>query len=206
MIKINLLPHKVEKLKKGLGKEEYIYFGIGVLVLVLVIGSYLTLSFLDSSKKKEIEELKREQARLAVVFKEIKELERIKKDADDKINTVQRLDKGRKDLITILDELNSALPQKVWLVNLRQESDRFFIEGYASDSNLVSMFMKNMETTGKFQRVDLSGVSQEDISKIRVQRFSISTNWKIPEQSVKTVSQPSPQGQPAPQPSPQGKK
>ena len=138
MIKINLLPHRVEKIKKGLGREELIYIGIGALTLLIVSVSFALIFFFDSAKKKETQTLKKEQARLTLVTKEIQELQKVQKEADERLAVIKKLNQGRKDIVKVLDELNGALPPKVWLTSLKQDKDRFSIEGYASDSNFIS--------------------------------------------------------------------
>ena len=91
MIKINLLPHRVEKIKKGLGREELIYIGIGALTLLIVSVSFALIFFFDSAKKKETQTLKKEQARLTLVTKEIQELQKVQKEADERLAVIKKL-------------------------------------------------------------------------------------------------------------------
>jgi Tfp pilus assembly protein PilN len=117
MIEINLLPQSMRRRRRGPGlrKELLLPVGIvgGIIIIILAVTllQRMTLNSLDR-KMKMVEE---ERQQYANELEEIKRLESLRGELQTRMQTVTRLDGRRKIWVEILEDLDSRLPDYVWL-------------------------------------------------------------------------------------------
>jgi type IV pilus assembly protein PilN len=55
----------------------------------------------------------------------------------------------------MLDELANKIPEKIWLLELKQTGNSLELVGAALDNKFVSKFMSDLESSPYFSKVDL---------------------------------------------------
>jgi len=186
MIRINLLK---EEPKAPIVKEEEAVRErkpfpmtslLGLFVIVAVALGYL-----------QFNALKKERNLLNVAEEEKNKL----KDVLSKLDTVQ----GQQDLIlrkidlinqlkaqqgiavSILDEISKQIPQWVWLTEVTFSRQQIQIRGRATDNNMISDYIYNLETSPYFTNVDLKSTTRRQVRGDEYYDFSLSAMYVIPQ-------------------------
>lgn len=140
MIKINLLGEEGAP-DNSAQKAIAVY----VLSILLLIGiCYVIRSSFTSDIQRltlEIEDKNRELEELKKKTQEVKDLEAKEAEYNNKIAVIANLKKSKIGPVRVLDDLNIAIPERAWLMRLREESGVLSIDGRALDSVTVSDFI-----------------------------------------------------------------
>ena len=173
MIRINLLPVRAAQ------KKEMIRAQMSILVLSLLAVSvacgaeYFRMMSKIDSKKAEISAV---ESQINQLKKEIGEVSRYKKlqaDLKKKLEILQVLKDGRSGPVHLLDELNHALPDKLWLTDYSVSGDGVNIAGIAVDENVVANFMERLGASSYYGDVELKGISQLVMNNVKLQKFTL---------------------------------
>ncbi|MFN0061978.1 MAG: PilN domain-containing protein [Myxococcaceae bacterium] len=120
MIRINLLPVRQGK-KRELGKQ-WLVLG-GVLVLGTLIGNalwYTSRASVASNKHQELKQRQQRNAELEKVIGEVTNINKRKKEVEDKLKVLGDLRKSRSGPVRMLDALAIATPRKVWVTRFEE--------------------------------------------------------------------------------------
>jgi type IV pilus assembly protein PilN len=146
MIRINLLPFRVQIRKENV--RQFISVYLLSVLFVLVSISYLwirqnnQISVLDGRLK----ELTREADSYARYEKILQELMRKKEIIETKRRVIQDLQKDRDRLVRILALMSISLPaERVWFEKLLQSGSSITVEGIALSNETIAEFMRNLE-------------------------------------------------------------
>ncbi len=174
MIKINLLPYR-----DILRKQTIITHAVvAVLVVAMVVVTTTAVDLFMRSKIKHI------RTNIARVEKEIssnkvslEEIDKLKKEKEVYARQFQIIENLRKDKggpVRILDELTKIIPDKMWILTLKQTANSVELVGVAVENKLISKFMTELEESPYFKKVDLissemktesAGKSKEKLNK-----------------------------------------
>ncbi|MBI3782586.1 MAG: PilN domain-containing protein [Deltaproteobacteria bacterium] len=162
MIHINLLP--VKEAQRAIGRRRQISVGalsIAVAVLMMVIPFMLQsrrMSHLDA----EMDDLQAQVAKLESQAKEVKDLDKKRTDLKAKLKIIDDLKRKRVGPVRILEDLGSATPEKLWLVEFTDVAGNATITGMALDNQTIAEFMRSLQGSKYFFDVDLVETSQTD--------------------------------------------
>ena len=163
MIKINLNPEKKKtKFKKkgisfkapsiSLPKQNVIYIGIPLAVVIISIGYYFDLQFQikDLQNKKRTLLIEKTKYRMAkrqidILKSKIKEAEIMKDDVSIKINIYQKLAKEKRDFGKILYAISVSVPDGIWLTHLSIARNDSRLKGYTFDPQYITIFYQNLK-------------------------------------------------------------
>ena len=179
MIRINLLPYRERKRKKTVLREVLLLSGL-LLLFFLILGSvYL---YLEGSAADIARQLKDAEARLAVLNKQVGDLEKFnkdKKDVEQKLAVIQILDGSRLMPVQMLEELYPLVPVKdMWLEKLSQTEGELRLEGMARNNDVVARFMKDLEKASFSQSIDLLGTKEKEVAGLKLQQFALACALK----------------------------
>ena len=96
-----------------------------------------------------------------------------KRDLDQKIATIKKLNDQRSGPVKLLDEFTYMVPLKAWITAYREANKQLTLEGMAVDGSTVSDFVDNLRASKFFQDIQLIQVQQADVAGKKVQRFNI---------------------------------
>ena len=175
MIRINLLPRDEMPAQSRIKLPNVGNFAPLVLVLVAAVGIG-AVYFHQSNQIKALNEIiveeEAETRRLAPEIAKIKRLNQQRKDLNDRLDVITRLDRDRYFRVHLMDELNRAMPDHIWLTRVEDiGGDRYAVEGVTFSNFLVSDFLQNVTNSPYFSTVDLLVAEKGEIEDVKVIKF-----------------------------------
>jgi type IV pilus assembly protein PilN len=177
MIRINLLPREDAPKNRSLVLPSVTAFA--PLVLVIVAAGVMTvMSIYQDQKIRTLEQViadeEAESRRLAPEIAKIKRLDQQRQDLNQRLDVITNLDRDRYFRVHLLDDLNRALPENLWLVRFENTGgDAYAIEGVTFSNFLVSDFLQNLADSPYYEGVNLEVAERGDIKEVEVVRFKL---------------------------------
>jgi type IV pilus assembly protein PilN len=177
MIRINLLPREDAPKTRNLAMPKISSFAPLVLVIIAV-GGMTVMSIYQDQKIGSLEQMiadeEAESRRLAPEIAKIKRLDQQRQDLNQRLDVITNLDRDRYFRVHLLDELNQALPENLWLVRFENGGgDSYAIEGVTFSNFLVSDFLQNLADSPYYAGVNLEVAERGDIQDVEVVRFKL---------------------------------
>ncbi len=164
MIKINLVaeapsaaPVRKKRPEFSLGAKQNDLILLAVLALsVVVVGTnwfllhrkHEALKTTEASKRRERDELK-------PFIDKVQELEAKREALKHKIDVIIQLTNNQRGPVRIMDEVSRALPDLVWLTNMKLEGTTLTLTGMALDENAVANYIANLNASPFFEEPSL---------------------------------------------------
>lgn len=155
MIKINLLPYREILKKKNITNHALAGGATLVLALLVIVAVNIAITTKISAVEREIGRIESEIASNKKIMEEIKKLKEEKELYRKQFQIIEQLKKDKRGPVIILDELAAKIPEKIWLLELKQKGNTLELVGAALDNKFVSTFMSDLESSPYFSRVDL---------------------------------------------------
>jgi type IV pilus assembly protein PilN len=161
MIRINLLAAERDKTKKQAvtlgtaGQKLTVGCSLILVLAVLFIGwRYWALSRDSSALDAEIAAAQQETTRLHSVIQQVQQFEQRKAQLQQRVVLIEQLRKGQTGPVHMLDQISRALPQMLWLTELKQTptGTDVVIDGKCTTLTGLSEFVSNLEASGYFKR------------------------------------------------------
>ena len=160
MIKINLISEaptatvtKRKRTEFSLGAKQ------GDIILVVVLAIAVAVSgtwwFLLKSKRSDLKELQRqrtaERNELQPFIDKVEELEAKRTLLKRKVDVINDLKNKQHGPVRIMDEVSRALPELVWLTQLKLAGNSLTLTGQAMDENAVANYYSNLDSSPFFE-------------------------------------------------------
>lgn len=145
MIKINLLPVRQVK-KREAGKQILVLYA--VLLLGALLGNWFWWSSRNSAKEEMVKKVRATDAKikeLERIIGEVNNINKRKKELEDKLAVLNELRRGRSGPVRILDALAEATPKKVWLKEFDEKGGQVKLTGTAFSHEDVAEFMRGLQ-------------------------------------------------------------
>lgn len=180
MIRINLLPREEVPKQRQMNLPELSTFAPLVLVIIAVAVMGI-MGVYQGQKIKNLEQTiaaeEAETRRLAPEIAKIKRLDAQRASLNQRLNVIGDLDRDRYFRVHVMDELNRALPEHMWLERFEDRGgDRYAVEGVTFSNFLVSDFLQNLDRSPYFSGIDLEVAERGEIDEVRVVKFKLSVN------------------------------
>ena len=159
MARINLLPWRDEYRQEK--QKEFVTVLVGVALLVLV-AVYLWTNAISSAidSQKERNQLLNEE--ITVLNKEVKEIQKLKKRRAEllsRMKVIQGLQGERPVIVRYFDDLVRAVPEGVYLTELKRTGQKIQLTGITESNVRVSAFMRNLDASEWFFSPNLKSVT-----------------------------------------------
>ncbi|HVN72584.1 MAG TPA: PilN domain-containing protein [Desulfomonilia bacterium] len=175
MVKINLLPIRLELRKKALVEHVVLLALCIFIVLIFEWFVQATITSQRDSLIREVATTKMEIKKLTAEAGEIEKFKQQKQELEKKLDVIQDLNAKKTGPVEILDELSMIIPEKAWLTSLSNKGDSMVLEGQAMDNTTIATFMKQLQGSKHFDNVTLV-LSQQEGGR---QKFSITCKIKM---------------------------
>jgi type IV pilus assembly protein PilN len=161
MIRINLLAAERDKAKKKgtavLGSTPQKIAVACTLILIAAIAfvgwRYLVITRDSEAIDAQIAAAQQETVRLHSVIQQVQQFEQRKAQLQQRVVLIEQLRKGQTGPVHMLDQISRALPQMLWLTELKQSgADDVVIDGKCTTLTGLSEFVSNLEASGYFKR------------------------------------------------------
>lgn len=159
MIKINLLGEEIVDTRSDRG-VLVAYFGSLALTLIIGVVLYFSYSSRASDLKAELTGLEARLAQLQKVTQEVSGLEKRKAELDDKLSVIARLKLGKEGPVRLFDDLNMAIPEHLWITDLKEDRGSLTITGLALSDTAIVDFVKKLEVSDYFRTAEIVNSTQ----------------------------------------------
>lgn len=126
----------------------------------------------------EFSELK---SKKAMIEKEVKGFEYMaskSKEFGNKLNIMQKIVDRRLLAMSGLDHIQSVIPNRVWLKEVRFDKQDFTIRGLSTTNKQIQNFVEELEETGLFSKVNLERATEEINDERKRRSFVIVSTLK----------------------------
>lgn len=160
MIRVNLLP--ASELREAIGRRQQMALGalgVAVSVLIMVVPFAMQgrqLTALDA----RTEDLRKEVQQLDVQVREVREIDRLKKELRAKLDIIEDLNRKRIGPARALEDLSAATPDNLWLIDFAENKGQATLTGMALDNETIARFMRQLQDSKYFYRIDLVETSR----------------------------------------------
>jgi type IV pilus assembly protein PilN len=195
MIRINLLAAEREKSKKKAvtlgttGQKMTVGCSLLLLLAVLFIGwRYWAVTRDSNALDAEIAAAQSETSRLHSVILQVQQFEQRKAQLQQRVVLIEQLRKGQTGPVHMLDQISRALPQMLWLTELKQAGGDVLIDGRCTTLTGLSEFVSNLEASGYFKRsIEIVDTRSEvaGTPPAEVIRFTIKAVFQQPGEAAK---------------------
>ncbi len=197
MIRINLLAAERDKTKKKAvtfgtaGQKLTVGCSLILVLAMLFIGwRYWSLARESSAVDSEIATAQQETTRLHSVIQQVQQFEQQKARLQQRVVLIEQLRKGQTGPVHMLDQISRALPQMLWLTELKQSTGTdVVIDGKCTTLTGLSEFVSNLEGSGYFKRsIEIIDTKTETAGTppVEIIRFSIKATFQQPGEAKPT--------------------
>jgi type IV pilus assembly protein PilN len=190
MIRINLLAGERERPKTkvavafDIGQKVTLISSLVLVVTALGIGWWWWS--LDRQKARiasDIAEAQRETGRLQSILQQVAGFNKQKQQLQQRVGLIESLRRGQSGGVHMLDELSKALPEMLWLTQLKQDGGELTIEGRCTTLTALSDLVANLEHSRYFRKPVEIVDSQVDNAQTQgpeLIKFALKATFAIP--------------------------
>jgi Tfp pilus assembly protein PilN len=172
MIKINLLGDSARTKMQAWHQIQLVLASIAVLISVAVLGRFWFSKHVRALQKSE-ESTSRELVYIRTLAHRVRTLENQQAEATAELAALNALFQAKESTVRILDSLVSALPERAWLVELRETEQGLKVSGLAQDGETISIFARELEKSPVLAGVAIDVARQSVRHGVKLQEFSI---------------------------------
>jgi len=181
LIKINLLTVDRDRAKRKskfqVGQKITAACSLILVVAALVVGWWFwSLQRASADLDQQIADAERETQRLQSVIQQVAQFEGRRAQLQQRVTLIEELRKGQTGPVHLLDQISKALPDGMWLIDLKQTGSDITLEGRCTSLNSLSDFVSALEASELFARpVEIidSRVEPATASAPELIRFSV---------------------------------
>jgi len=174
MIRINLIPHR-EAFRQQQIVEYIVAFVAAIAVtitLVVAVDVWVTKDL--TAYQEEYASLKAKNTSLTKKIGELRNLDSLRKEVEDKLKIVDELQAGRFRSLVTLEAIAKSMPQNIWLSDIQDKSGSVNLKGYGESSQSIANFMRTLDGHPLFNQVRLSVDQEAVVEGVNVREFELS--------------------------------
>jgi type IV pilus assembly protein PilN len=156
MARINLLPWRAERRK--LRQKEFMtmvgFAAIAAVAIAFLISSYYGAQITGQNERNDF--LRDQIKQVDKQIDEIKALDEKKSKLLARKEVIEQLQANRSKMVHLFDSLVRTIPDGVILTSVKQEGDKLTLQGRAQSNSRVSIYMRNLESSGWMTKPELS--------------------------------------------------
>jgi len=155
MIRINLLPVRAQK-KRNTSIYQIVAMA-AVVMVALVTGFTVHSVFVGKveTRQTKVAENAAEMKRLEGIIGEVNQLEKQTERLKNQLAVIDKLEKGKRGPVRVLDNMSESIPKRVWITSFREQAGTLSLTGSAVDNADISEFMRALQRTPYFTDVNL---------------------------------------------------
>lgn len=189
MIRINLMPleergqkvRRVKKHKPGGGAKSgpmglLLPIAIVAGVLVAIVGTIVQQQAQIHLLAGEVSRVEKESRSLAPQIAMVERLTRERADLDMRLSLIDQLSRGRFDAVRLVDELDRAVPDHMWLQSMIGGGDQITLEGTTFSNLIIADLMIRLDRSPLFSNVALASATRGIIDQHDVVQFKLTMN------------------------------
>ena len=181
MIKINLLAVDRERTKRKAKFQigQKITVGCSLILVVAALGVgwwFWYLQRTSTDLDDQIAAAQQETQRLQSIIQQVQQFEARRAQLQQRVTLIEQLRKGQTGPVHLLDQISRALPDAMWLTDLRNTGADVAIDGRCTSLTALSDFISALESSKLFagaveivdSRVELATTSSPELIRFSV--------------------------------------
>lgn len=173
MIRVNLLPVRAAQRKERVRSQLSILF-LCVLLVCLACGAlYAQKRSAIKTVEAEIADIDRKNKQLRKKIGQVRDFEQKQAELEQKLAVLNDLSAGKSGPVKLLDQLSSALPEKLWLTKFSEKSGSVELAGIADTEKRVADFMEFLDASPYYQDIELQVTQQSKVGDMKMQKFTL---------------------------------
>jgi len=142
---------------------------------------YLSLQRQDAALHQELIAARAEKARLQPVLREVERFETQKRDLQQRVNLIEDLRQNQVGPVHMLDQISRSLPDRLWLLDMKQTGDDVTLDGKTSTLSSLADFVANLEASGYFAKpVEITNSEEEKANDTDLIKFTVKATFEMP--------------------------
>jgi type IV pilus assembly protein PilN len=181
MARINLLPWRAEQRRQQ--RIEFLTI-VGICAALTLAAWGLVHYHFNERIEFQTERNTYLKTQIAELDKQIKEIEELEKEKDRliaRMKAIEGLQTSRPIIVHVFDEMVTALPDGVYLKEVKQTGTSIEFKGVAESNARVSTFMRNIEKSEWLKNPKLEIIQTTDQDNRRIASFTLKTEQIIPQ-------------------------
>ena len=175
MIRINLLPVRAAKKKESALQQLAIFgFGFGLVLAVVLIMFFVRLGQISGTKN-DITAANAKISELKAKIGKLDEIKKLKDEVKKKLDVLAELRKNKSGPAKRLATLSDSTPDQLWLESYKETGDTIKIAGLAMNEELIAQFIRALESSTDYERVELVVSEQKDLAGTKLKRFELTS-------------------------------
>ncbi|MDI9347382.1 MAG: PilN domain-containing protein [Methylacidiphilales bacterium] len=159
--RINLLPWRNQLIKE---KNNIFFLLVAIVLCAVSISMYGVKLIFDArieQHNQRVAYLDKEITYLNKELKSIEDLEKKKRNLQDRMSIIEQLQKDRPATVQFFQEIMNVLPENgIWLDNLSTNGLTVTLRGFADTAGRVSSYVNNINTSPVFTEPRLSEIKE----------------------------------------------
>lgn len=176
MIRINLLPYRIERRRGQILRYVLVALGALLVTLLLLLASYSWTSMRVDDAKNELANIQARNHALKVKIGELSKFQDVQAEVKQKLELVDRLQRDRFRSLISLQALSLAIPKNVWLTQVHDNGGSISLTGLGESNRAVSSFMRALEGRKEFSNVSLQVIRRQSVGGVTLRSFSLTMN------------------------------
>jgi len=188
MIRINLIAaERTAKKKPALQSGQKMVIGctlILIMAISFIVWRFVTLNRESAKLDADITAAQQETTRLRSIIVQVQQFEQRKAQLQQRVTLIEQLRKSQTGPVHMLDQVSRALPQMLWLTELKQTGNDVQLDGKCTTPISVSEFVSNLEASGYFHRsIEILSTQVEAASGTTPEliKFSLKATFQAPD-------------------------
>ncbi len=180
MASINLLPWRDAYRKE---KQQEFLAVIMAVAMVSVIAAYSWVASINSAIDNQRSRNQYLQTEIQLLEKKVAEISELKKRRTqllERMKVIQGLQGKRPLIVRYFDELVRAVPEGVYITNLKRTGDMVSIDGLSESNVRVSALMRNLDESEWFASPNLSSVTAKPEMGEQASAFKLTFKTALP--------------------------
>jgi len=184
MIRINLIPYRGARRQRQILQHVAAALGVVVLAVVISLGLHTYATSTLSGLQQNLALLTAQNKAMNKKIGKIRNLDKLRADVERKLELVDQLQNGRFRSLETLLALSHAIPENVWLLNVKASGGSLELKGLGESNKAVANFMRALDQEKVLTGVNLQVIQRGKVSEVPVRKFSLKMQRIDPSDSV----------------------
>lgn len=180
MIRINLIPYRAARRQRRILQHIAAVLGVAGLAVVISLGLHIYASSTLVGVQGNLASLRAQNKALNQKIGKIRDLDQLRKDVQRKLTLVDELQNGRFRSLDTLLALSRAIPENVWLIDVKDSGGSLELNGLGESNKAVANFMRALDHEKILTGVNLQVIQREKVGEAPVRRFSLKMRRVVP--------------------------
>jgi type IV pilus assembly protein PilN len=173
VIRINLMPREEARRAATRQRDQGLILAALIGLVVVILGAEVWTRAANAEVRAEVDRNRVELTELDKRYQESLRTEARLRELSAKRDTIEVLERQRRGPVYVLEDLGAATPDSLWLTEMRETGGAAVLKGQGLDNQTIALFMRQLESSPYFSRVDLVETKHLEKGQAELKEFTI---------------------------------